>query len=260
MTNPKPSSRQPKRQAKPSVEIAVISDIHSNLQALDAVAAECKRRTINRYFCLGDIVGYGANPRECLKLIRSLRCPTVRGNHDHYVAFGEVDEDVSFLARRGLEYSAMSLTRQGKQWLRELPEVLLVDDATIVHASLFHPGEWHYIMSPSDALASMDEQTTPLCFHGHTHVTRIFALPGSPAPERMSDRKFRFSKRGHYLINPGSVGQPREADPRAHFAIYNPSEFTVEFVRLDYDKAAAGKAIIEAGLPEFLAERLMEGR
>ncbi len=243
-----------------SAEVAVISDIHSNLQALEAVVAECEKRQINRYFCLGDIVGYGANPTECLKLIKSLHCTTVMGNHDMYVATGNIDADVTALARRGLEHSNEQLTKTAKKWLLSLPSALTPDGATIVHASLYEPLEWHYLIDPMDAIPSIRLQTTPICFFGHTHVPKIYVSPDGPKPKLVEDSKFAFSHEGRYMVNPGSVGQPRGSDPRAHFAVYHPEEFTIQFLKVNYDTEMAAQAILDAGLPPFLAERLIQGR
>lgn len=251
--------RTPARSAV-SAEIAVLSDIHSNLHALEAVLAECKRRKINRFVCLGDIVGYGARPAECLKLIRSLKCPTVIGNHDFYVAHEETCGDLNEYAQAGVEYSISHVNAAAKKWLRDLPEVIIADTVTLVHSSLPEPLDWEYIFDSGDARQTMLAQSTPICFYGHTHVPKLFVQSGAPTPEIAGEVKFRLSREGRYLINPGSVGQPRgEGDPRARFAVFHPGEMTVEFVKVEYDVEAAAEAIREAGLPEFLAERLMAG-
>jgi predicted phosphodiesterase len=253
-------ARKRKPRLAPSAEIAVLSDIHSNLQALDAVLAECERRKINRFYCLGDIVGYGANPSECVKRIRALHCETVIGNHDQYVASGNIEQDVNSLARRGLEYSAEKLPANEKKWLLALPEVILAEPATLVHASLNEPLNWHYILDVEEARASLLRQTTPICFYGHTHLTRIYVMPDSPKPKPLTETKFQFPRDGLCLVNPGSVGQPRGADPRAHFAVFHPADLTVEFLKVEYDAERAALAILAAGLPSLLAERLLHGR
>lgn len=243
-----------------SAKIAVLSDIHSNLHALEAVIAECKRRKINRFVCLGDIVGYGARPAECLKLIRSLKCPTVIGNHDFYVAHEGTCGDLNEYAQAGVEYSISHLSTAAKKWLGDLPEIIIADTVTLVHASLPEPLDWDYIFDGEDARQTMLAQTTPLCFYGHTHVPKLFVQSGAPTPEALGGSKFRLSREGRYLINPGSVGQPRGGgDPRARFAVFHPAEMTVEFVQVEYDVEGAAEAIREAGLPEFLAERLVMG-
>ncbi len=260
MTKSQTSPATKRKPRIPSAEIAVLSDIHSNLQALQAVMAECRRRKINRFFCLGDIVGYGANPMECLKLIRSLKCPTVIGNHDYYVATGEVDYDVSTLARIGLQHSNEELPKSAKKWLSELPEVVITEGVTLVHASLAEPKEWHYILDFDEAIACMAELTTPICFFGHTHLQKIYVKDGLPRPKAIAENKYQFDRDGFCLVNPGSVGQPRGEDPRAHFGILHPDNLTVEFVKIEYDTKGAAAAIMEAGLPTFLAERLLIGR
>ncbi|MEA3212230.1 MAG: hypothetical protein QOE70_5287 [Chthoniobacter sp.] len=241
------------------MEVAILSDIHSNLHALRAVLAECERRKIPRFCCLGDIVGYGAHPAECLKLVRSLKCPTVIGNHDFYAACGKWGDDLSDLAQAGVEYSIRKLTRAARQWLGDLPEVFTADTFTLVHASLHDPLSWEYIVSSEQARPSLLLQETPLCFYGHTHRPKLFVGGGSP-PEMLAEGKFQFRRDGRYLINPGSVGQPRgEGDPRAQFVIFNPAELAVQFVKVEYDVQGAASAILAAGLPPYLADRLLAG-
>ena len=175
MPSPRTSKPRKSSPAEQSPEIAVLSDIHSNLHALYSVLEECKARKITRFLCLGDIVGYGAYPAECLKLVRSLRCPTVIGNHDFYAGSGKLDDALSEGARIGLEYSKKQLSASARKWLRELPETVKTESFTIVHASLEEPLEWHYILDSSEARLSLVMQETPVCFFGHTHVPKLFA-------------------------------------------------------------------------------------
>lgn len=251
--------RTPKPRPEPSRVIAVLSDIHSNLHALMAVLEACKGRGINRFWCLGDIVGYGAYPAECLKLIRALDCVTVLGNHDCYVAGGGGAHDLNDLAIAGIEFSKKALTPAARKWLRERPEVVTGETFTLVHSSLPEPLEWDYIFSSADARPTLLAQTTPVCFYGHTHFPKLFVGGHSPPPEQVSERKYRFDRAGRALLNPGSVGQPRNEDPRAQFIIFDPLEMTAEFVQVEYDVAGAAGAILAAGLPEFLGERLLAG-
>ena len=239
--------------------IAILSDIHSNRHALEAVLTECERRKITRFVCLGDIVGYGAHPAECLKLVRTLKCPTVIGNHDYYVAAGKWSDDLSEPAQAGVEYSIRNLNIAARRWLKNLPEIFTTETFTLVHASLQNPLAWEYILSSQAARPTLLLQETPLCFYGHTHRPKLF-IGGGPQPEMVADGVFQFDRNGRYLINPGSVGQPRgDGDPRARMAIFNPAELTVEFVKVEYDTLGAAKAILDAGLPPYLAERLIAG-
>lgn len=261
MTKPSPRSA-PKRKRKPSAaasaEIAILSDIHSNLHALQAVLAECARRGISRFFCLGDIVGYGAFPTECLKQIRALKCPVVIGNHDFYAAGGDDHNGLSEGARLGIEYSKRKLTTAAKKWLRELPQVVNGESFTLVHSSLDQPLEWNYIFDPTEARPSLMLQERPVCFYGHTHVPKLFS-GGAPSPVPLGNGKFQLQRDGYALVNCGSVGQPRNENPLAQFGIFNPGEFTIELASVEYDVEAAVGAILKAGLPDYLAERLLVG-
>jgi len=248
--------------AKDSVrQIAVIADIHSNLTALNAVLNECKQRGITRFFCLGDIVGYSAHPQECIEAIRALtHCRTVLGNHDASVVAGEPDENMNPLAAAGIRYSVKHLTPDAREWLRARQLVKKIGTTeTIVHASLVDPGAWHYVTERREAKFSFLFQNTPICFFGHTHRPAIYSTGDSPQAERIHEWKFRFDPRGHYMINPGSVGQSRSGDPRAHCVIYDRAEMTVEYLHLDYDIEAEIEAIQSARLPAVLGERLLHG-
>jgi predicted phosphodiesterase len=239
--------------------IAVLSDIHSNLHALEAVFTECALRDICRFFCLGDIVGYGAFPSECLHAIRSLKCPTILGNHDESVAQGKPAYELNYMARAGIEYSVQCLGKTGRDWLSELTPVIVDGAATLVHASLAEPLEWDYVTTEQEAKRSFARQETPICFYGHTHLPKLYSLRGRPGAKPCGEHKAKLDPTGQYLINPGSVGQPRGGDPRAQFVVFDPSELTIEFVCIEYDVGAASQAIISAGLPKMLAERLYLG-
>ncbi len=240
--------------------IAVLSDIHSNLHALEAVFTECTLRGIERFFCLGDVVGYGAFPGECLQAIRRLKCPTVLGNHDECVAKGEASLDLNYMARAGIFHSIRCLGKADREWLAALPAVATEANATLVHASLIKPLEWDYVTEEWEADLTFPMQRTPVCFYGHTHLPRLFTEPRAPKSKEIAKNKFQLSENGRYLINPGSVGQPRGGgDPRSQFLVYTPADLTVEFVRVEYNIDAAADAILKAELPSMLANRLYHG-
>jgi diadenosine tetraphosphatase ApaH/serine/threonine PP2A family protein phosphatase len=163
------------------------------------------------------------------------------------------------MARAGIEHSVQALDESDRKWLGALPAKLTIGPATLVHASLDEPLDWNYVIHAEDAEESFSLQTTPVCFYGHTHLARLFTKPGAPQPKRLSGESFQLDPSGHYLINPGSIGQPRGGDPRAHFLIFDPADLTVEFAQVAYDVRAATDAILEAGLPPELAERLFHG-
>ena len=240
--------------------LAILSDIHSNIHALDAVLAECKKREVADFCCLGDVVGYGAFPAECVRRIRDLGCPTVQGNHDAYVASGRLHADVSPLAKAGVEYSIQHLSKEDRDWLGALPFTHRWSDVvTLVHSSLNEPEEWHYVRICRLADFSFEHQQTPLCFFGHTHVAQIFKRQGLARTESLERTSVTIENGDSYLVNPGSVGQPRNGDYHAQFALFDPKTKHVDLIRTEYDVEAAVRAIREARLPVQLAERLREG-
>lgn len=237
----------------------MISDIHANLHALDAVLEDCERRGITQFFCLGDMVSYGAFPAECVKKVRALRGRTVLGNHDECVATGEIHPDLNPLAVAGIEYSIRQLDWQAAAWLRDLPFTDRIGDATLVHGSLCHPERWDYVTNDAEAATSFACQQTVVCFFGHTHTRDLNTMPGNSTPERVSELKFRLRPHARYMVNPGAVGQPRNGIPDAQLLLFDPEELTVEFLQVPYDIDAAEKAIIDAGLPPELGHRLHFG-
>ena len=186
----------------------------------------------------------------------------VIGNHDFYVAHDRVDDDISDMAMAGIRYSRGCLSAGQKHWLASLPAVHREEAFTLVHASLDDPLTWEYIFGTGDARATLSLQQTPVCFFGHTHLPSLFvARRGTGGNHHLAaEGTFKIGRTGRCLVNPGSVGQPRgNGDPRAQYAIFDPDAFAVEFIRVDYDLVGAARRIIEAGLPPYLADRLMDG-
>jgi predicted phosphodiesterase len=240
------------------MRFAIFSDTHSNLEALEAVLADARKRKCTHFVCLGDIVGYNANPHECVERIRELDCPTVKGNHDEQASLSLSTSDFNELAERAIQWTRDNLTEEDKQWLRELPLQKKVRDFTIVHATLDTPAQWGYVFNNLDAAASFTYQHTTACFFGHTHVPMVFIRDEGVRRERIDHIRIEPTKK--YMINMGSVGQPRDGNWRAAYCIYDIENNLVEQLRVKYDLAAAQKKIIEAGLPRLLAERLALGR
>jgi diadenosine tetraphosphatase ApaH/serine/threonine PP2A family protein phosphatase len=188
-----------------------------------------------------------------------MKCPVVLGNHDFYVSRSEVSDDLNPFAQAGIRHSIRALSARDRDWLGNLPQTVVGAEFTLVHASLDHPLEWDYLFSAWDAQPTLALQTTPFCFYGHTHLPKLFIEPGA-RPAVLGENHFQFSRGQHCLINPGSVGQPRgEGDPRAQFAVFHPAELRVEFARVEYDVEGASQAILAAGLPDYLAERIKAG-
>ena len=240
------------------MRFAIFSDIHANLEALEAVLADAHQRKCTHFVCLGDVVGYNANPNECLDRVRQLDCPTVKGNHDEQASVSRFPTDFNQLAERAIKWTRDKLTEKDKQWLRDLPFQKQVRDFTIVHATLDTPEQWGYVFNNLDAAASFTYQHTTICFFGHTHVPMVFIRDEGVRRELIDHVRIEPAKK--YFINVGSVGQPRDGNWRAAYCVYDIENNLVQQLRLKYDLAAAQKKVIEAGLPRMLAERLAMGR
>jgi diadenosine tetraphosphatase ApaH/serine/threonine PP2A family protein phosphatase len=241
------------------MRIAILSDIHSNLEALEAALAASDSLGADAVHCLGDIVGYGASPNECVQLIRERAVVCLAGNHDHAAVnlldAGGFNED----ARRAVSWTAHALTSDSVSYLRALPMTHLVRDVLYVHAAPSEPEAWDYILRIDDARYEFDQATARLCFFGHTH--RQVAYEARDGHVGLVGRpEFSAADGARYLVNVGSVGQPRDGDPRAAFTLYSEEEESVRFVRVEYDIEKAARRIAEAGLPELLALRLHLGR
>ena len=156
------------------MRFAILSDVHANLEALEAVLADARARKCTRFVCLGDVVGYNASPGECVRLIRELDCPVVKGNHDDAASRRAPPGDFNEIAERAIAWTRDRLTEEDKEWLRGLPLQTRVHDFTIVHATLDTPGQWGYVFNNLDAAASFTYQHTTVCFFGHTHVPVVF--------------------------------------------------------------------------------------
>jgi predicted phosphodiesterase len=238
---------------------AIFSDIHANLEALEAVLRDAEEQKCSHYICLGDVVGYNANPHECTARVRDMDCPIVKGNHDEQASLIESSRDFNELAEAAIEWTREHLTKEDKAWLRDLRMQRQVRDFTIVHATLDTPAQWGYVFNNLDAAASFTYQHTAVCFFGHTHVPMAFIKDDSGV-RRVRVDQLRIELAKKYFINVGSVGQPRDGDWRAAYCIYDLDHENVEQRRLKYDLQTAQKKIIDAGLPSLLAERLALGR
>jgi predicted phosphodiesterase len=240
------------------MRLAILSDVHSNLEALEAVLEDAHEHNCTHFVCLGDVVGYNANPHECVKRVRDLDCPIVKGNHDEQASLIESSRDFNELAERAILWTRDHLTAEDKMWLRDLRLQRQVRDFTIVHATLDTPAQWGYVFNNLDAAASFTYQHTTVCFFGHTHIPMAFIR--DDGVRRVSIELLRIETGKKYFINTGSVGQPRDGNWRAAYCIYDVENNVVEQRRVKYKVAIAQKKIIKAGLPPPLAERLAIGR
>lgn len=232
---------------------AVISDIHANIEALLTVMREINKKHVNEIVCLGDVVGYGANPDEVAEIIRNEVKYTVRGNHDDALHDESTYSMINPYAKAAIDYSRSVLSQESSKWLKGLPMTYQLDDVLLVHSSPSEPHEWKYILSDSEARIELSSFEERICLIGHTHVPAVFK-------QRIHDSSGESATRTRELINVGSVGQPRDGDRRASFGIIDTSDFTYENFRIEYDCRLAGNKIIACGLPPFLAERLQKGR
>lgn len=232
------------------MRLAIISDIHANLEALQAVLDHIESVPVDAVYCLGDVVGYGADPEPCVELIRARCSGVVLGNHDAAVAG---DEDLAYLPKDGRTAALAhrdALNLDHLAWLSNLPLTQRIDGCTFVHATPHEPDCWHRMGGYVGAAAQFDHFDTPVCFVGHTHI-----------PGMMADAIGVFQMRSgrRYLINVGSVGQPRDGDPRSAFCIFDAEKFSYDIVRVRYDVTRASQKILDAGLPKSLARRLHAG-
>ncbi len=237
---------------------AVIADIHGNLEALQVVLADIKEQKCTHVVCLGDVVGYGANPKECLDIIRGMNIPVVKGNHDEYIGVDVNPDGFNDAAAEAVTWSRAQLTEDDRKWLRELKYFRLVANFSIVHATLDAPQRWGYVFEKLEAAASFTYQNTQVCFFGHTHDPVAFIRDTGVRGGTYS--KFRVEAGKKYFVNVGSVGQPRDGNPKSAYVVYDLVQQTIELRRLDYPIAEAQRKIRAAGLPERLAERLASGK
>ena len=241
--------------------MAVFSDVHSNLEALEAVLADMETRGARRFFCLGDIVGYGADPDACLERVRALGCPVIKGNHDAAAAIDKDNKRMNTPAQAGIDFSRKRLSPEQRKWLGNLPLALTEDDYEFVHGSMDAPEDWWYVLSPEEALLHFAAQKRPVCFCGHTHDPMLWHWDGmGKLTIRHGEGRIVLPFDGKALINVGSVGQPRDLNPNACYALFNPLERWVEFRRVPYNISKAKRKITRAGLPLFSSQRLSLGR
>ena len=219
----------------PAIRYAILSDIHGNLDGLKVVLADAREQKCTHYVCLGDIVGYGPNPKECLDVVRRLNCPVIMGNHDEYCASEIELTGFNPMAAEAIRWTRTQLSDEEKAWLRDLKYVRHVESFTIVHATLDSPQRWGYVFDKLAAAASFTHQRTPLCFFGHTHVPMVFIHDSTVTGGTYNHLTIQRGKK--YFINPGSVGQPRDNNPKASYATYDSGNGHIELRRLDYDRS-----------------------
>ncbi|MDR1830713.1 MAG: metallophosphatase family protein [Candidatus Fibromonas sp.] len=242
----------------------IFSDIHANLQALEAVLRSMDSRKVERRICLGDIVGYGANPNECATLVKQHSDLCILGNHDNVALKRETYSDFNIYAKTAMEWTWGHLNDQTKDYLKSLPYVVEEGNFTFVHSSPMSPADWHYVADLDGALEAFSYFKTPYCFIGHTHSPVIVATnsedPYGDIPVISDGPLYRPQENEKVLINAGSVGQPRDRDNRACWCLVDSECAWIEFIRVEYDIDRTQDAMRKENLPLFLIERLGLGR
>jgi diadenosine tetraphosphatase ApaH/serine/threonine PP2A family protein phosphatase len=247
------------------MRLLILSDIHANVDAMDAVITAAPRATWDRMVVLGDLVGYGAEPNAVIERVLAMDpLSVIRGNHDK-AACGLTDgSDFNHIARTAALWTLDALTPEHRAYLERLPSgPLSIDDTLeICHGAPFD--EDHYIFDVPDASRALDAASRPLCLFGHTHVPVVYQRDGKTdlglVPADNDQVQLELQPAVRYLVNPGSVGQPRNGDPRAAFAVYDGDLGVLTLRRVEYDVEAAQRRIFAAGLPASLAHRLALGR
>jgi predicted phosphodiesterase len=233
------------------MRLAIISDIHSNLEALQQALEAISEKNMDEIVCLGDIIGYGANPNECIELVREHATHVLLGNHDEAAVDLSKTEYFNPYARVAAEWTNQELSAEHSDFINELPYTLELDGHFFVHSSPFEPHEWHYVISDADAQFNFDHFTQPICFLGHSHVPSVFCD---------DEETIELAQGKRFIINVGSIGQPRDGDRRLSLGIVDTETWSYENLRLEYDVQKAADKIRQAGLPKALSERLFIGR
>lgn len=232
------------------MKLAIISDVHSNVTALTAVLRTINDHKVDAIYCLGDVVGYGPDPAACVDLVRSECAATVRGNHDEAVA---LERNVAYLprdARKAAKHNRLALSTDQLEWLGSRPLVLEENGCCFAHASPAKPERWTRLDTLHIALEQFSAFSADVCFVGHTHIPAIVS-------DRLGVLRLRPGHR--FLVNVGSVGQPRDQDPRAAFGIFDTAEFSFDLIRVAYDIEGVQRRIKEERLPRRLGKRLEVG-
>jgi predicted phosphodiesterase len=244
------------------MRLGIFSDIHGNLEALDRAISFMKDKGVTQYICLGDIVGYGANPTECVERVRELGCLAVAGNHDYAVANKTPVEYFNDTAQEAVMWTRAFISPNALHYLGLLPLELRFRTMRLVHAAPSAPPKWRYVATIADIALEIKElaRSEIVCFIGHTHQPFASAKRADRRlPQLIRDTSLVVTDGGKYLINVGSIGQPRDGDPRLSLVIYETRPNRIEFYRLEYDIKSAQRKIIKAGLPTTLAMRLARG-
>lgn len=240
------------------MKYVIISDVHGNMPALEAAEKTFPKGKDVGVICAGDVVGYGAEPAECIKKVSAMGARNVLGNHDAGVL---EKTDISHFNRHAAEavlWTKEHLDRASLDYLESLPYVLEEELFSVAHGTLHEPEEFIYMMTGADAMHTFEVLKTKVCFVGHSHIPSTFILRNGKLSQTFG-KKIALEEDAKYIVNVGSIGQPRDGDSRACYCVYDAEADQIRFRRVKYDINAAAERIIAAGLPEILAERLFIG-
>ncbi|UCG62432.1 MAG: metallophosphoesterase family protein [Candidatus Zixiibacteriota bacterium] len=242
------------------MKLALISDIHGNLEALVSVLKHVEKQNVDEIHCLGDVIGYGSDPSGCLELVDKSCTVKLMGNHE-YAALGLEDtDDYNPAAQKSAIWTRSQLSDKEKAVIAEFQMSHVLKDMFLVHASPFEPEDWHYVLNAEAALEAFEHLDERICFLGHSHVPQIYAEREDDLPRCQTGHDFQPDEESRYLINVGSVGQPRDNDPRACYVTFDTNEYEVLYHRSEYDIETAQGKMVQANLPRMLIARLAMGR
>jgi predicted phosphodiesterase len=242
------------------MKLALISDIHGNLEALVSVLNHIEKQKVDSVHCLGDVIGYGSDPNSCLELVHKNCDRKIMGNHE-YAALGLEDtDDYNPAAQKSAMWTRAQLSDREKALIAEFDISHSLGDILLIHASPYQPNEWHYILNAEAALEAFEYLDEKLCFVGHSHVPQIYAERENDLPRSQVGHDFLPDEQSRYLVNIGSVGQPRDNDPRACYVTFDTDEYEVLYHRVDYDIETTQDKMSQANLPRMLIARLSMGR
>jgi len=246
------------------VRAAVISDIHGNLEALSSVIADIRNKNIDKVICLGDVVGYGPNPNECIEIVRKECDYCIIGNHEAAVFDALISQEFNDLAKSAIEWTRDNLNSKSIEFINSLAMIKEEGDFTSVHSTPYEPHLWYYISSMEDAIFNFNFFKTKFCLIGHTHVPGVIVMEGNRQEiSVLQPISFNYEKDfredAKFIVNVGSVGQPRDKNSRACYAIIDTSRKNISLQRVPYDIAQYQRKMRIAQMPDFLIQRVAEG-
>jgi putative phosphoesterase len=243
------------------LRIGIFSDVHANLEALQSVLKFFLREKVNQHLIIGDLVGYGASPNECIKLIKQLKCSCVAGNHDCAVLDKTDTRHFNDAAKKVIEWTKNQLTDESIEFLSNLQLIVSVNQKVLVHSTPQNPEEWKYIFALKQGQNEFKFFREQICIIGHSHIPFVIEKDEVKNEYRtINEPKFKIKEKSRYIINVGSVGQPRDGNVNACIMILDTLTNYIEYNRIEYNIILAQKKILRAGLPGILAERLAEGK